>query len=1170
MGFIRFCVDRPVTVWMMIILLAMLGVLSLVYMDVELLPNISVPTLVVITKMPKAGPSEIEEKISRPLEEILNTVSDLKSLSSRSKEGISQVKLEFQWAKNVDLAIMEVKEKLYKARLPEESETPYIWRWDPSSEPIFRFDLYDRTGKMSLPQMKDLAEKKVKPRVERIKGVGSVTILGGQEREFKVLLSGKSLKEKYLTILQVIDAIHKENANLKAGKIESERNEYLVRVIGKSRNKEELGNIVVATRKHKVHGKTEQIFLKDIAQIEDTYEEASSYARINGNISIGLSIKKTSGGNVVNVIDSIKTEVEKLRGYLEQMVLEEGQKINDAFVLEVTRNILKKNGYHVSPRSTIHNLSPEEWMVKDGLQEYFVAKNENVVNLYVQDAAVIPANVNLVVSRDDSEYIMKSQSIVVSNIFQGVLLAVVLVLFFVRDIRGAILLAQSIPFSIIAAFSLLYCYGLSRNILTLGGMALAAGMVLDCSIVILENIHKHIEYGKNLRFASIEGTGEVAMGMVTSSLTTVLVFLPLLFTKGIIREIFKDLSLAIIAAIIFSTVIGLIFMPMMGARIIKPKQKISEMFFLKKMVMTLLARFDALMEKALEILLKIGLASGLGRVCILVVLILAAFIGIVMIPSKDFIPRGKVKEIKSEIETPQGSTLSYTDEKAREVEKALSAFKIDSFPDKKAIVETVTAEVYSESAIVFLKIAFVPKEIQVKAPPTFMDKVWDVLSIVLGGGEGVQYTRDEVLLVVEKLREMLKALPGNAEIMVNVLEKVNPQGAIPMKVSIVAKDPISCPLSKVREYVKQQIIPQVKEIPGSIYFRIARAEPVPELEIELNKQGVSDLGGDSDTITKSVRCFINGYIASSIEVGDEEIDIRVQGVPQERGNAEEIAKLPLLTPRSTYLTIGTISDIRTNLKESQIERKDKKPTIVLQCNQIPYSISGKTLGTIMESLDLYFSHPAFPKSAPAGEKFKDLFIYNYEGQAKDLIESSDNALFALITSIILIYMVMCCQFESLLNPLVIMITVPLSFPGIAWLLYLTSEEYSLSAMVGFICLGGVVVNNGIILIEFVNILREQGMELREALIEASKRKLRSILITSFTSVLGMLPIVMGVGEGSELYRGCCSVILGGLLVSTPLTLLAVPILYMLMEDAKELISIYTLKLTLLFTQKTTN
>lgn len=221
----------------------------------------------------------------------------------------------------------------------------------------------------------------------------------------------------------------------------------------------------------------------------------------------------------------------------------------------------------------------------------------------------------------------------------------------------------------------------------------------------------------------------------------------------------------------------------------------------------------------------------------------------------------------------------------------------------------------------------------------------------------------------------------------------------------------------------------------------------------------------------------------------------------------------------------------------------------------------------MEHLDHLFQNPNFPPNAPKGKKFKDIFFYNYEGQSKDLLESSDNALIALITSIILIYMIMCCQFESLSDPFVIMITVPLSFPGVALLLHLTGEEYSLSAMVGFICLGGVVVNNGIILIEFVNILRDRGMELKDALIAASKRKLRSILITSFTSILGMLPIVLGVGEGCELYRGCCSVILGGLLVSTPLTLLGVPVFYMIMEDIKEVISMYFLKINMLFTRK---
>lgn len=292
MRFIRFCVNHPVTIWMLVILVTMLGILSIVFMNVELLPNISVPTVVVITKMTKAGPQEIEEKISKPLEEILNTVSGLKSLSSRSKESVSHVKLEFQWGTNIDLAIMEIKEKLYKARLPEEADTPYIWRWDPSSQPIFRFDIYDKTKKLSLEELKAIAKDKIKPRIERIKGVGSVQILGGREYEYKIALSRKKMRAKFLTILQIIERIQRENINIKAGRIIKGKHQFLVRVIGKARSKSELESIVVATRKDPTYGKLEQIFLRDVADIRYTLKESGTYARIDENFSIGFSIKK--------------------------------------------------------------------------------------------------------------------------------------------------------------------------------------------------------------------------------------------------------------------------------------------------------------------------------------------------------------------------------------------------------------------------------------------------------------------------------------------------------------------------------------------------------------------------------------------------------------------------------------------------------------------------------------------------------------------------------------------------------------------------------------------------------------------------------------------------------------------------------------------------------------
>lgn len=400
-----------------------------------------------------------------------------------------------------------------------------------------------------------------------------------------------------------------------------------------------------------------------------------------------------------------------------------------------------------------------------------------------------------IVSRDDSKYILQSQNIVISNILQGVILAACLVMFFVRDIRGAILMAFSIPFSIIAAFSLLYAYGLSRNILTLGGMALAAGMVLDGSIVILENIHKHIEYGKKVMWAAIDGTSEVAMGIVTSGLTTILVFLPLLFTHGIIREIFKDLALAIIAAIIFSTVIGIIFMPMMGARILRQKQKYEEMFIVKRLILKGLEKFDILLEMILEFFLKIGIKTRPRRIFIVFILMSFAVGSILTLPSKDFIPKGKVREIQVDLETPAGSTLEYTDSKAKEVEKILKSFRVDSFHDKFAVTETVTAEVHNQKASVFVKIKFKRKVgVAIKDQRNIILRMLDFCSGIFVPSKeekSLNYSRDEVFMVVEAIRNRLRKLAGaqDTKIYVNVLEKVNPQGVIPLKVSIVPKNP---------------------------------------------------------------------------------------------------------------------------------------------------------------------------------------------------------------------------------------------------------------------------------------------------------------------------------------------------------------------------------------------
>lgn len=1068
MRVIHFCIHHPITTGMVTIFLTLVGLLGLISMKVELLPNISIPTLVVVTQMARAGAPEIEEKITTPLEEALNSVSGLKKISSRSEEGVSLIQLEFAWGTEIELKSMEVKERLYKLVLPKEAETPYLWRWNPASQPVFRCDIYDNDNRLTLAELKELVEKTIKPRLERIQGIGAVNVLGGEEQEYKVLVSRSDLLAKHVTVLQIIETIQRENKTLKAGKIESGRYTCQVRVAGKATQIRELENLVVASYRHPDTQELLSVKLKDVASITDSMAEITSKARINGRASIGISITKASSGNTVELIKLLRNELERLR-----------------------------------------------------------------------QVQAIPPHVRIEISRDDSEYILQSQNIVLSNIFWGCVLAAIFVLLLVRDLRASILLGISIPFSLIAAFSLLYVFGLSRNVLTLGGMALASGMVLDASIVVVENIYRHLGYGRKPEWAAWEGTGEVVMGTVASGLTTILAFLPLLLLPGILLEIFRDLSLAIIAAIFFSCILGLSFMPMMAARMVKAPTPLKEIKGIKGIILRFLSAIDSLLEWLLAAILKALLATSWRRLTFFILLLSLCLLSIWFLPSQDFIPRGKVKELQITIEAPPTASLGYVDAKASEIEAMLKSWGSRTTSGQEATIATVTTEVERRQAVIFAKVAFTPLQ--------------------KDGKTTTDYTRQDLFEVLEALRLRLRTYARDTKIFANMVDKVNPRGDAPFQIVITPKNIQDWPIAKVQNYLQQKIIPRLADTPGAIYVRLAQVDFIPELDINLNKKAMQNLGGDTTLVSYTVRCFIDGFVPTSLNVDGKIIPVRVQGVEAERSDVDTISQIPVPTRLGTIVKIKDLGTLAPTEIQSHIEHSNRRPAILLKCEQIPYAVSGKTLGDIMTHIDTRLKDPDFPPDAPGGQKFSDLFFYDYESQSKDLHDSAKSALLALLIAIVLIYMVLCCQFESITDPFVIMLTVPLSFPGIALLLHLTKEEYSLSAMVGFICLAGIVVNNGIMLLEFVNILRRRGYELKEALVEASQRKLKSILISSLTSIFGMLPIVFGLGEGSELYRGCCAVILGGLLVSTPLTLVGVPILYVLMEQAKEFGAMHTLR-----------
>jgi len=1157
----RYAVEHPVTICMLMVLLVLLGVLCIIVAEVELLPDISVPTLVVVTNRPKSSPQDVMKDITVPMEDVLNRTSRLKSISSISIEGQSRVQMEFIWGTDVDFAVMEVREKLNQVEIPSDAKDPYIWRWDPSSEPIFRFDIYDPSGRSDLAGLKRLADDTIKPRIERLNGVGSVTVFGGEENEIRVVLDQERLKAQGLTYQHVVTALTRESLNKRGGRIEGDRLTESVRILAEAKSAKDVADIVVAPKG------TTFVKVRDVAVVEERKKDAQTYARINRRPTVGMTIKKSSGASTVAVIDRIQAQLAELR------------------------------------RSGIMSTTLIE------------------------------------VSQDDSEYILQAQHIVINCILQGSALAAMLLFIFLRNIPSTIIVVLAAPVSLIAAFILMHASHMSRNVLCLGGLALAGGMVLDSSIVILESIYKHIEYGKSPREAAIQGTSEVRLGVIASNLTTVAAFVPILLMNGIMKEIFRDLALAIIFSIIFSMVVGLLFIPMIASRIIKPKgaKREAPRFFLWRLVTGIAARvvavmnkIDALMEALIGGILRIGLSSTLVGVSTVIVLLIVSAASLAFLPGLDFLPKGRVEEIWVTVEPPLGYSIDALDEKVTEIESIL----LES-PDV-GYVEKVAAQVEDKEAKLFVRLRpdlrGLPEYISEKVAPPLVDVAGAAgrtssagdrphpgMPAAHSGGMEATYQpgpdpgRGRLLLQFEKeapppgaaercvallskhqgvaevglarpvpggiavpvafhyrkkgvpqvLDDMRRRFEDVAEvaIYVNLADKIGLGSGTPIQFKVSARKPDRHGLDDVQDYIKQDLVPVLKQTQGTFYVRAEKTEKKTEMSVAPDRGTISDLGITTAAISDTIRAMVYGVVPVTVKSAAGDIDVKVIGQSAGAAGAEfgqdDLEELEVASPTGSYNRIGEIADVTTMDADWKIERTDRKVTATLNADLVPYEVSGRTLGQVVAGCE---------KAIQATEQHED-FPYALKSTAKDNKEAWDTGVKAVIISVILIYVIMCCQFESYIYPLAIMFTMPLALGGIVVMLRLEGETMSLVALVGLISLGGVVVNNGIILVEFINILRRRGVDRTEAIIGGSKRKLRSILITSLTSVLGMLPIILGMGAGTELYRACAAVMFGGLLVSTPLTLIVLPIIYALLDQLTDTISLVGFRARALFTAR---
>ena len=1026
----QFSIKRPVTTIMIFAAISLFGLISLIKLPQELFPPITYPQLTIITTYENAAPEEIETLITKPVEESIGTVSGLRRLKSISKEGLSLVMAEFGWSQNMDFAALRMREKIDLIKERLPRE---------SKEPIvMKYNPFEMpimtlsiTGDRDSQDIREISRKIIKDELEKLEGVASAAITGGLEREIIIEVDQGRLNAQEVALLQVARAITDANLNYPAGTIKESFYEYLIRTLGEFEHVSEIEELAVKVEKD------------DPTQPPEDKENKISESK-------DLVLLKEVGA----VYDTVKERTSFSRYNGEENVsisIQKQAQVNTLQVVNRVKEALKTIRQEVPPDIKIKIVSDQSKFIKDAING-------------VRDAAI-----------------------------QGGGLAFLVLLLFLRNIKSSIIVTASIPISIITVFTFMYSGNLSINMMSLGGLALGVGMLVDSAIVVLENITRHKEEGTDEKVAAASGASEVSNAIIASTLTTVVVFFPMVFVIGIAGQIFKQLAFTVIFALVASLFVALTIIPLLTSGRSKRKAKPAP----PKEFMLIRSY-----EKMLLVFLRF---KKLGLFLILLVFIGSLFLIIPL--DKELMPKVDQGQFTIKVDMPSGTRLEVTNRVSKRIEDYL--LTLSNIKDVAAVVgstkgkeaKDVLERLSSNQAEIGINLK---KEKSVKTNEVVQEIKNHIETIDLEGAD-IEYVLQESIFsaAVEESSPVVVEIKGeNMPILMKITEK---------------------------------LMDKVGKIKGVYGVKTDMPEPSPEAKVFINKDKASLYNLSVADIAQTAQIGLKGYIASQLKEKGQEIDIRVRLREVDRNDFDKLSRLQIHSQEGSIIPLFSVARFGIGKGPSEIKRSDQERTIILSAN-----IFGRPLKDVIADTTRAIERLDVPEE----------YTVKLTGESEEMTESFDSLKFALIFSVILVYMIMAAQFESFWQPFIIMMTVPLSIIGVLLALFVTNTSINVVAILGVIMLGGIVVNNGIVLIDYLNLLRAKGKTVQEAVVEASKARLRPILMTAMTTVLGLVPMALAIGEGSELRSPMAISVIGGLLASTFLTLLVVPAMYLLSHELR--------------------
>ncbi len=1025
MSIYKSAVNKPITTFMIFTAVIVLGLYSLSNLPIDLYPEMEPPFISIMTTYAGANAADIETNVTKPIEDALNSVDNLKEVTSVSYDNLSLVSMEFEWETNLDEVMNDVRTAIDATYnyLPEGCERPLIFKFSTSMMPIL---FYAITADESYPGLEKIIEEKIVNPLNRIEGIGSISTMGDPKRIIYVDVDPKKLDAYALSLEQIGNTIASENLNMPSGNVKMGQFDYQLRVEGEFSESDQLKEIMVGN----VSGKP--IYLKDVAVVKDTLKYGHIDESINGRRGMRLLVQKQSGANTVSIAREVNQRLEELK-------------------------------------------------------------------------KTLPPDIKIDMIMDTSDFIRGSISNLSETLMWAFLFVILVVLFFLGRWRATMIIILTIPISLVVSFIFLYFTGSSLNVISLSSLSIAIGMVVDDAIVVLENITKHIERGASPREAAIYATNEVWLAVIITTLVIVAVFLPLTLVGGLTGVMFNELGWIVTITIVTSTLVAISLTPMLSSKLLKmriPKEKAMNAFY-DSTVRRVLDRLDNFYERTIR--------WSLHHKRLVVISSLAVFVGSLILGAlfvkTDFFPETDESSLMVGIEMQTGLRM----------EESLKVSKK---------VEQIIREKYPEITLV--------------SNSTGADDEGSFFSLFAATGSNRTNLMMRLLPIDERTRSVFEIAAGLrmeldqfAEIVsYEVSTSNNMMGGAANTVDIEIFGYDFDQTNQLADVIKTRI----SRIEGAAEVLLSREKDRPELQVILDREKLALNGLNSAIVSTYIRNRVDGLTASVFREEGDEYDIDVRFQEDYRNSITDLQEITIINPAGKRIKLSELGEIKEYWSPPNIEHKRRER--IARVSVKPAGISlGELAGRIREEMKDVDVPPEI--------------MVNVGGAYEDQVEGFQDIGLLMIMSLILVFIVMASQFESFAMPFVIMFSIPFAFTGVVLILFLTGTTLSLIAALGAVLLIGIVVKNGIVLVDFINLMRDRGYELYEAIAKAGHSRLRPVLMTALTTILGMMPLALSRGEGSEIWTPMGITVIGGLVFSTIVTMVIVPVMYAILARRGE-------------------